>query len=264
MASGSEMEPDDRPAGYVQSFERGLAVITAFSKDAPRLRLADVARRCDITRAAARRYLITLEALGYVGSDGREFFLMPRILELGHAYLTSSSVAAVAQTHLAPLARELSESCSASVLDRDDIVYVSRTATNRIMSIKLAVGDRLPAYCTAMGRVLLASLPDDALEDYLAQAVLTPLTPHTITEPDALREEILATRARGWCTVDQELELGVRSLALPLRDATGVVAAMNVSAHAARMTIDELKTRVLDAARESAAGIDADLRLLRG
>lgn len=243
---------------------RGLSVITAFSKEAPRLTLSEVARRCGITRAAARRYLITLESLGYVGSDGREFFLRPRILELGQAYLAASSVADIAQTHLAPLARELSESCSASVLDGGDIVYISRTSTNRIMSIGLAVGARLPAYCTAMGRVLLAALPEDELEAYLDDLEPRRLTPHTLTATAALRAEIALAGERGWYCIDQELEIGVRALALPLQDATGVVAAMNVSAHAARMSVEELTTTVLAAARECQAEINADLALRRG
>lgn len=260
----SELDAADlRPAGYVQSFERGLAVIRCFDADAPRLTLTEVARRCDLTRAAARRYLITLEALGYVGANGREFFLLPRVLELGYAYLASSPLPDITRVHLAPLARQLSESCSAAVLDRDDILYISRTSANRIMSIALGVGDRLPAYCTAMGRVLLAAEPDEDLDSYLERLRPEARTPHTLTDKDAIRAEILATRERGWCSIDQEVELGVRSVALPLHDGSGVVAAMNVSAHAARMTVDELEGTVLDAARAAAAAIDADLRLRR-
>ena len=253
----------ERPDGYVQSFERGLAVITAFSEQAPRLTLSEVARRCDITRAAARRYLITLQALGYVGSDGRDFFLLPRVLELGYAYLSSSTLADVAQARLAPLAGRLGESCSASVLDGDDIVYIARASTNRIMSIALAVGTRLPAYCTSMGRIMLAALPDEELAAYLDRVQPEELTARTITGKEALRAEILAARERGWCTVNQELELGVRSIAVPLHDAQGVIGAMNVSVHATRISVDELETTVLAQARECAAAIDDDLRIRR-
>lgn len=252
-----------RPTGYVQSFERGLAVIRCFGPDASRLTLTEVAQRCDLTRAAARRYLITLESLGYVGASGRDFFLLPRVLELGYAYLASSPVAEVTRLHLAPLARNLSESCSAAVLDRDEILYIARSSANRIMSIALAVGDRLPAYCTAMGRVLLAAGSDEDLDAYLERLEPEPRTPYTLTDRAAIRAEILATRERGWCSIDQEVELGVRSVGLPIHDGDGVVAAMNVSAHAARMTVEELEGSVLEAARAAAAAIDADLRLRR-
>ncbi len=259
----ADENPELRPAGYVQSFERGLAVIRCFGPDAPRLTLTEVARRCDLTRAAARRYLITLESLGYVGANGREFFLLPRVLELGYAYLASASLPDVARVHLAPLARQLSESCSAAVLDRGDILYVSRTSANRIMSIALGIGDRLPAYCTAMGRVLLAAEPDEDLDAYLENLTPEPRTPHTLTDKAAIRSEIIATRERGWCSIDQEVELGVRSIALPIHDGEGVVAAMNVSAHASRMTVEELEGSVLEAARTAATAIAADLRLRR-
>jgi IclR family pca regulon transcriptional regulator len=250
-----------RPAGYVQSLERGLAVISCFSSERPRLTLSEVARQTGLSRAAARRFLITLEALDYIGSDGRLFYLTPRVLTLGYAYLSSLSLADVAQSHLSDLANEVHESCSASVLDGFDIVYVARAATKRIMTISLSVGTRLPAYATSMGRVLLAALPADRLDAYLDTALLTPLTERTIVDQDRLRGEISRTRSRGWCLVDQELEDGVRSIAVPVHNAVGqVVAAVNTSAHATRVPLTTLQKSFLPKLRDCAAAIDAELQ----
>ena len=258
------VESTPRPAGYVHSLERGLAVMRCFSAERPRLTLSEVARQTGLSRAAARRSLITLHTLGYVGSDDRQFYLTPRVLTLGYAYLSSLSFADVAQGHLADLANDVHESCSASVLDGFDIVYVARAATKRIMTISLSVGTRLPAYATSMGRVLLAALPDDRLDAYLAAATLTPLTERTIVDRDRLRTELERTRTRGWCSVDQELEHGVRSIAVPVHDAAGrVVAAVNTSAHATRVTLTTLQRSFLPKLRDCAAAIDAELRTVR-
>lgn len=257
-------EPAERPAGYVQSLDKGLAVIRCFSAEAPRLTISEVARETGLTRAAARRFLITLQALGYVGSYGRQFFLTPRVLRLGYAYLSSLSVADVAQTHLEQLADVVHESCSASVLDGSDIVYVARAATKRIMTISLSVGTRLPAYPTSMGRVLLAGLPDDRLNAYVMSVPLAKLTDRTIVDRDTLRAELEKTRIRGWCMVDQELEDGVRSVAVPVHGDSGrVVAAVNTSAHAARVPLSRLQKHFLPRLRECASAIDAELRAMR-
>lgn len=251
---------EERPTEFVQSLERGLAVIKAFSHDRPRMTLSEVARETGMTRAAARRFLITLESLGYVTTDGKLFSLRPSVLQLGYAYLSSFSMAEIAQEHLEHLAERLHESCSASVLDAEDIVYVARASTNRIMTIGLSVGARLPAYCTSMGRVLLASLSTRELEEYLSHADLHARTERTITSPDELRAELDIVRSQGWCMQDQELEDGVRSLAVPVRDAEGrVVAAINVSAHASRVSLEELKGEFLPALQECAHEIDEDL-----
>ena len=199
---------DQRPGEFVQSLERGLAVIRAFSRDRPRLTLSDVARETGMTRAAARRFLITLETLGYVSSDGRLFSLRPKVLQLGYAYLSSFSLAEIAQDHLEELADHLHESCSASVLDGDDIVYIARASTNRIMTIGLSVGARLPAYCTSMGRTMLAYLDDGVLDDYLARADLRARTTRTITDPESLRDELMRVRALGYCVL-QAAERGI-------------------------------------------------------
>jgi IclR family transcriptional regulator, pca regulon regulatory protein len=257
-------ESIQRPAGFVHSLERGLAVIRCFSAERPRLTLSEVARQTGLSRAAVRRSLITLQTLGYVGSDERQFYLTPRVLTLGYAYLSSLSVADVAQSHLTDLANEVHESCSASVLDGLDIVYVARAATKRIMTISLSVGTRLPAYATSMGRVLLASLRDDRLDAYLDTATLAPLTDRTIVDRDRLRAEVERTRTRGWCLVDQELEDGVRSIAVPVHDAASrVVAAVNTSAHATRVPLATLQRSFLPKLRDCAAAIDAELRTVR-
>lgn len=257
-------ESIDRPAGYVQSLDRGLAVISCFSAERPRLTLSEVARQTGASRAAARRSLITLQTLGYVGSDGRQFFLTPRVLTLGYSYLSSLSLADVAQAHLSDLANEVHESCSASVLDGFDIVYVARAATTRIMTISLSVGTRLPAYATSMGRVLLAALPGERLDTYLNSATLDPLTERTIVDHDRLRAEVEKTRTRGWGLVDQELEDGVRSVAVPIHDsARQVVAAINTSAHATRVSLTTLQKSFLPKLRECAAAIDGELRAVR-
>ncbi len=254
------MSNEDRPPEFVQSLERGLAVIRAFSHDRPRMTLSDVARETGMTRAAARRFLITLEHLGYVSSDGRMFALRPSVLQLGYAYLSSFSLAEIAQDHLEETAEKLHESCSASVLDGPDIVYVARASTNRIMTIGLSVGTRLPAYCTSMGRVLLAALEQDQLEEYLAHADLRARTGHTITDPDQLRRELDKVRAQGWCLLDQELEDGVRSVAVPIRDGSGrTVAAINTSAHATRVTLATLRESFLPRLRECSVLINQDL-----
>lgn len=252
--------PNGRPPEFVQSLERGLSVIRAFSGEHPKLTLSDVARETGMTRAAARRFLITLETLGYVASDGKLFSLRPSVLQLGYAYLSSISLTEIAQDHLGALADQLHESCSACVQDGDEIVYITRAATARIMTISLGPGTRLPMYCTAMGRVLLAAMEDSALDEYLSRTELVPLTSRTITDPDALRAEIMLVRKQGWCLIDQELESGIRSLGAPIRDASGkVVAAIDTSTHVARVTIERLNKEFLPALLECAERIDKDL-----
>jgi len=250
----------ERPPEFVQSLERGLSVIRAFSRERPRLTLSDVARETGMTRAAARRFLLTLEWLGYVTSDGRLFSLRPSVLNLGYAYLSSFSLTEVAQAHLEELAGDLHESCSASVLDGEDIVYVARASTNRIMTIGLSVGTRLPAHCTSMGRVLLSAMTENDLEAYLRDVDLEPRTSHTITSADELRGEVVRVRHQGWCLLDQELEDGVRSVAVPVHDSNGrVVGAVNTSAHAARVPLETLQDDFLPRLSACARLIDSDL-----
>ena len=256
------MSDQPREPHFVQSLERGLAVIRAFDARHPELTLSEVARICDLTRAAARRFLLTLTDLGYVRTDGRLFSLTPRVLELGYAFLSSLSLPEVAEPHLERLVAEVHESSSMSVLDGDDIVYVARVPTRRIMTVAINVGTRFPAYATSMGRVLVANLPDEQVEAYLGRVALEPLTGRTITSADALRSELKRVRERGYAIVDQELEEGLRSMAAPVHDRTGaVVAAVNVSVHASRTSAGVLRDTLLPPLLAATRAIDADLRV---
>jgi IclR family transcriptional regulator, pca regulon regulatory protein len=250
----------ERNPDYVQSLERGLAVIRAFSAEQPELRLSDVARATGLTRTAARRFLLTLVRLGYVQQDGGTFSLRPRVLELGYAYLSALSLPEAALPHMETLVAEVNESSSCAVLDDTDVVYVARVPTRRIMSITIAIGTRFPAYATSMGRVLLAALPPDELDERLARTTFRPLTARTVRDEQALREELDVVRARGWASVDQELEEGVRSVGAPISDSDGrVLAAMNVSVHASRMTMTGLRRTVLPRLLQTVEGIERDL-----
>jgi IclR family transcriptional regulator, pca regulon regulatory protein len=258
----TEPEPGGpRLADVVQSLERGLAVIRAFDAEHPRMTLSDVARSTGLTRAAARRFLHTLVALGYMRTDGRLFALRPRILELGYAYLSSLSLPEVAMPHLERLVAQVHESSSVSVLDGEDVVYVARVPTRRIMTVAISVGTRFPAYATSMGRVLLAGQSPQWLAGYLASARLAPLTAHTVTDPEVLRGVLDEVHEQGWAMVDQELEEGLRSIAAPIRDAQGqVVAAVNISAHTRRGTPQSVREELLPPLRQTAARIEEDLR----
>lgn len=237
-----------RAPEFVQSLERGLAVVTAFSGEAPAMTLSEVARATGLTRATARRLLFTLCELGYASSDGKRFALTPKVLDIGYAYLSSLDLAGIAQAEMEALVEQTHESCSAAVLDGGEIVYVARVPTKRIMAISLGLGSRLPAYAASMGRVLLADLPPADLDAHLAAMTLTPLTPNTVTDEALLRSELETVRRQGWALVDQELEEGVRSIAAPLRDARGrTVAALNVSSHAGRVKLATLKDDFLPA-----------------
>jgi IclR family pca regulon transcriptional regulator len=251
----------ERNPDYVQSLERGLAVIRAFGAEHPELRLSDVARATGLTRAAARRFLLTLVRLGYVRQEGSSFSLRPRVLELGYAYLSSLSLPEVAQPHMETLVGEVNESSSVAVLDDLDIIYVARVPTRRIMTITIAVGTRLPAYATSMGRVLLAGLDPESLEERLGRVEIESLTPTTVPDVKTLRRRIDEVREAGWAAVDQELEQGVRSAAVPVRDAAqAVVAALNVSVHATRMTMQSLRREVVPRLLRTAEAIEVDLR----
>ena len=251
---------EGRPAHFVQSLERGLSVVRAFSADAPELTLSDVARSTGLTRAAARRFLLTLADLGYVHTDGRMFALTPRVLELGYAYLSSLTLPEVAEPHLERLVAEIRESSSVSVLDDADVVYVARVPTSRIMTVSINVGTRFPAYATSMGRVLLAGLSPDELDAYFSGVTPMRLSPRSTTSERSLRAELARVRAQGWAIVDQELEVGLRSIAVPIRDRNGrVIAAANVSAHASRRTTGDMERDLLPPLLATAARIEADL-----
>jgi IclR family transcriptional regulator, pca regulon regulatory protein len=232
----------------------------ALSVPAPGLTLAEVARDTGLTRAAARRFLLTLAELGYVRADGGRFSLTPRVLELGHSYLSSLTLPELAQPHLRELVEQVRESSSMSVLDGSDIVYVAREPTRRIMTVAIAVGTRFPAHVTSMGRVLLADLAPDALDAFLELVQLEPLTAQTLTTESAIRNELERVRRQGYAIVDQELEQGLRSVAVPVRDQRGrAIAAVNVSAHATRKTLDGIRRELLPPLRATAARIESDL-----
>ncbi|MGW1087784.1 IclR family transcriptional regulator domain-containing protein [Streptomyces sp. NPDC002596] len=259
--SGSALK-EELGAGFLQSLARGLDVLCAFgSVDGP-ARLADLARLTGLPRATARRSLITLHHLGYVREDADGFRVLPRVMELGYARLSGLTLAGIATPHLAELVGRVHESASVAVLDDDDddIRYVARVASTRIMHIDITVGTRLPAYATSMGRVLLAALPDGERAARLARVAPEALTPRTVTTPEALTDVVAATSRRGHAWVEQELEEGLRSIAAPVRNGGGhVVAAVNVALHAGRATCEESLATLLPPLLETAARISADL-----
>lgn len=238
-------------------------MIRAFDAEHAALTLTEVARRAEIPPAAARRFLRTLELLGYVRSDGRDFSLTPRVLELGFSYLSALSLPEVMQPHLEALSHELHESVSAAVLSDTDIVYVARVPTRRIMTVGITIGTRFPAFATSMGRVLLASMPLAELEAVLGAADLAALTERTITDQAQLAAEVARVRAQGWALVDGELEVGLRSLAVPVRGKDGrVVAALNVSTASASYPVEHLLEHHLPRLLATAEAIEAELRLV--
>lgn len=223
-----------------------------------------MARATGLTRASARRFLLTLEKLGYVRAVEGRFSLTPQVLELGHAYLSSLTLPDIAGPHLARLVDRVHESSSVSILDGSDVVYVARVQARRIMSVTISVGTRFPAHQTSMGRVLLAGLPAPARRAVLAGASFAPRTPRTVVTRAALEAELDQVAAQGYALVDQELELGLRSIAVPIQDPeSGVVAAVNLSLPASTLTPAEMRRRLLGPLRDTAAAISADLALAR-
>lgn len=215
---------------YVQSLARGLSVLNTFDHDTPQMNLSQVAERTGLTRAAARRLLLTLQHLGYVRAEGRNFFLSPKVLKLGYSYLDSLNLTDITQPIVEDLSRNLNESCSLAVLDGHDIVYVVRVPVRRIMTVSLGVGARLPAFCASLGRVLLSQLSTAELKQWLSELTPEKYTPHTVVAKEKLRDIIVKTKIAGFCFVDQELELSLCSLAVPVRDLKGrVIAALNIS-----------------------------------
>jgi len=247
---------------YVRSFERGLAVIKAFDHDHPRLTLSDVARRTDLTRAAARRFLHTLVELGYVDTDGKTFRLRARVMELGYAFLSSLSLPDLALPHMQALVAKVDASCSMAVLDDQEVFYIARVPTrHRLVSVTIPVGTRFPAYATAMGRVLLAAKDNDELDAFLASADVHVIAPKTVTDPNKLRQAIRAVRTQGYSIVQEELREGLASVAVPIRMPDGaVVASLNLSTHDSRGTATVLKRELLPDLLITAEAIESDLR----
>lgn len=232
----------------IAGLEKGLLVIEAFDQERSRLTISEVAQRIGLTRAAARRYLITLTHLGYVRHEQKLFSLTPKVLRLGQSYLHSARLPRIVQPLLYRLAYSLEEAASAGVLDHDELVCVAAVSAGRLVSATLQPGTRVPAFCTANGRVLLASLSQPQIEALLARVQLEPITAHTIISKGRLLLEIARTRSQGYAVVDQELELGLRTIAVPLKNFRGeTVAAVNVSVHAARIPIENIVERCLPA-----------------
>ncbi|MDX6525439.1 MAG: IclR family transcriptional regulator, pca regulon regulatory protein, partial [Gaiellales bacterium] len=253
----------DRETDFVQSLQRGIAVIRAFDDDNPALTLSDVAKVTGLARAAARRFVLTLVELGYMRAAGRLFRLSPRVLELGRPYLTTLTLAEVASPHLHDFVDDVSESSSVATLDRDDIVYVAHVTAKRIMSVSVPVGTRDPAFATSLGRALLAGQSDAALSTTLDEIRLPRITDVTIVEPRALLAELQRIREQGFALVDQELEEGLRALAVPLHGEHGeVIASVNVAVHASRWTIERIHGELLPRLLETAAEIERDLRAI--
>lgn len=231
---------------YVLSLARGLQVIEAFNDNPKGRSVSEIAADTGLSRAAVRRLLITLEQLGFTEHEGATHRLTSRILRLGFSFLSSASLPGLATPLLERLSARIHESCSVSVLDGQQIVYVARSASARVMAVDLAVGSRLPAYCTSMGRVLLAGLPKEELSAFLKQVTLKRLTPKTITKRSDLLKAIHDAGGKGYALVDEELEIGLRSLAVPVRSESGkIVAAMNTGVQAGRIPAAELKTKIL-------------------
>jgi IclR family pca regulon transcriptional regulator len=245
---------------FVQSFARGLSIITCFDADYPVMTLSEIAERVNLSRAAARRFLLTLENLGYVSLDGRNFQLTAKVLDLGYGYLSSLSLPEIAQPHLEVLASKVHESASASVLDGADIVYIARVPIRRIMSVKINIGTRMPAHATSMGRVLLSGLPTPDLKAMISNLEIPKYTRNTITSKSVLLQEINKVKTQGWSINDQELEYGLRSIAVPIFDkAEEIIASINISTTAQSNSLESMEVMFLPELKLTAKKISDDL-----
>jgi IclR family transcriptional regulator, pca regulon regulatory protein len=246
---------------FVQSLERGLKVLQSFGADQPRLTFSAVAARTDLTRATARRFLLTLVQLKMVGTDGKLFWLLPRVLDIGFQYLSSLPWWQTAQPIIEDVSKAIGEICSISVLDETEIVYVGRNAVQRILSANISVGSRFPAYCTAMGKAMLAHLPAEDLDSYFARADLVKRTPKTNADEAKLRLELATVRRQGYAVSDQELEINLIGVAVPLLDRTGRAAgALGASALAVGEPKTALVKRCLPKLQDGARWITQAIR----
>jgi IclR family pca regulon transcriptional regulator len=239
---------------FMTSLARGLVVIQAFTQQSPQMTISQLSIKTGFSRAAVRRCLYTLTKLGFAGAeDGSRYSLRPRMLTLSHTYTASNALATAAQPILERMSAALRESFSVATLDGEDIVYIARTQVNRVMAVDLHIGSRLPAYCTSMGRVLLAYLPTEQLESYLAKVDLIPHTTRTVSSVEKLRLALRNVRRNGYALVDQEYEVGLRSLAVPVYASSGrVVATVNLSGNAPRLSVLEMQSRYLTPLRNAA------------
>ena len=244
----------------VRAFERGLRVIRTFGAGRSELTLTEVAQAADLNRATARRLLLTLEEQGYARRVRDRFSLTPRVLELGYAYLSTFAIPDLALPYLEDLSLEVRESTSIGVLDGTDVTYVGRVPSQRIMSVSIGLGTRFPAYRTSLGRALMAALSDDEVVELWGRSDRSSPTPHTVTDLDQLQARLAEVRRRGFALLDQELEVGVRSIAAPLHDVTGrTIAAVNISTHTSRTTLRELRATFVPALLRTTAEIDRAL-----
>ena len=255
--------PSISRADYVTSLARGLSVMRLFSADTPRLTVSDAARRSGLSRAAVRRLLLTLVAEGYAAQDREAFTLRPRVMELGYAWLSTLGLPELAQPHLLEVSAAVNENCSLGILDGDDVLYVARSSARRIVqSTQMAIGTRLPANVSSMGRVLLAHLPDSELADSLRRRPPHRFTPVTTVDLRVLRDLLSRVRQQGFALVEGEFEAGLISVAVPVRNAAGkVVAAINVGAPTSRATRAEMLERHLPAIRAAAREVERGLAL---
>jgi IclR family pca regulon transcriptional regulator len=247
---------------FVKSLARGLLVIQSFDDENQVQTLSEVAKRTGLSRATARRLLLTLNQLGYATLEGRSFALSPGVLRLGYAYLSSLGVPEIAQSFLETLSEEVHESCSMTVLDESEIVYVARASTKHLFSLTLSIGSRLPAFSTAMGRVLLADLDRARVDAVFEASDLVARTDRSLTNVEHICAELAIAKAQGWYLIDEELELGIRSVAAPVRDLSGAaIAAINVSTTTVRMSredlIESVLPKLLDTAKQLSAALQA-------
>jgi IclR family transcriptional regulator, pca regulon regulatory protein len=256
-------EPTWTAGGFVQSLERGLAVIKAFDAEHASLTVSDVARIAGIPRAAARRFLHTLVELGYMSTEGRTFTLRPKVLELGHAYLSALTLPEIATPRLRELSTAVRESSYLTVLDGYETICVAQVPVRRIWTLSLTIGTKLPALATAAGRAILASQSDEWLDRYLSAAHMPRITSHTITNVSALRAELAAISERGWALVDQELEEGLRTFAAPIHDSQGkVVAAVSFSTLASAVPTETSPEALARPLLDCRSAIEADLEFM--
>jgi IclR family transcriptional regulator, pca regulon regulatory protein len=246
---------------FMTSLARGLIVIQAFTQQNPQMTISQLSIKTGLSRAAVRRCLYTLTKLGFAGAeDGSRYSLRPRMLTLSHTYTSSNTLSTAAQPILERMSATLRESFSVATLDGEDIVYIARTQVNRVMAVDLHIGSRLPAYCTSMGRILLAYLPPEQLEQYLAKVNLIPHTTRTITSVEKLRVILRNIRRNGYAICDQEYEVGLRSLAVPVSSSSGrVVATLNLSGNAPRLSVLEMQSRYLAPLRSAATELSVFL-----
>jgi IclR family pca regulon transcriptional regulator len=255
----SANDPAEQP-DFVTALARGLAVIRAFGAHSNRMSLAEIARRVELPRATVRRSLITLETLGYVETDGKTFMLTPQVLSLGHSYLMSMPVTRAVRPYLEKMSALFNESSSAGILDHDEAVFVARVQVRRVSLGITPAGSRLPAYCTSMGRVLLAAQSDEMIEEFLARIEPHAYTPRTIVNPAKIRHAIFEARAVSYSIVEEELDEGAVAISVPIKDAHDrTVAALSVVSHVDRATSAQMVDRFLPHMRDAAKELRAQL-----